>query len=153
MAVIFIGGRNRSIRRKRLTCHKSLTNYITQWCIQYTLPWYSWNIVESGVKHNNPNLMQIPVDDKYYQLLLKLALSTIDQTKPISKLIILYLTERRKTFQYIVNSIISTFIYFFVLDTNESNWQFILPITNGRTNSHWWYNHSSIQGFRTDMID
>jgi hypothetical protein len=65
--------------------------------------------------------MQIPVDDKYYLLLLKLALSTIDQTNPISKLIILYLTERRKTFQYIVNSIISTFIYCFVLDMNESN--------------------------------
>jgi hypothetical protein len=65
--------------------------------------------------------MQIPVDDKYYLLLLKLALSTIDQTKPPSMLIILYLTERRKTFQYIVNSIISTFIYSFVLDMNESN--------------------------------
>ena len=65
--------------------------------------------------------MQIPVDDKYYLLLLKLALSTIDQTKPPIMLIILYLTERRKTFQYIVNSIISTFIYSFVLDMNESN--------------------------------
>jgi len=65
--------------------------------------------------------MQIPVDDKYYLLLLKLALSTKDQTKPISMLIMLYLTERRKTFQYIVNSIISTFIYYFLLDMNESN--------------------------------
>jgi hypothetical protein len=65
--------------------------------------------------------MQIPVDDKYYLLLLKLALSTINQTKPPSMLIILYLTERRKTFAYIVNSIISTFIYYFSLDMNESN--------------------------------
>jgi hypothetical protein len=55
--------------------------------------------------------MQIPFDDKYYLLLLKLALSTIDQTKPPNMFIILYLTERRKTFQYIVNSIISTFIF------------------------------------------
>ena len=55
--------------------------------------------------------MQIPVDDKYYLLLLKLALITINQTKPPIMLIILYLTERRKTFQYIVNSIISTCIF------------------------------------------
>ena len=94
-------------------------------------PWYSWNIVESGVKLNNPYLMQIPVDDKYYLLLLKLALSTINQTKPPSMLIILYLEERRKTFEYIVNSIISTFIYYFSLDMNESNWQ-ICP-----TNQKW----------------
>jgi hypothetical protein len=65
--------------------------------------------------------MQIPVDDKYYLLLLKLALSTIDQIKSTKMLIILYLTERRKTYTYIVNSIISTFIYYFLLDMNESN--------------------------------
>jgi hypothetical protein len=64
---------------------------------------------------------QIRADDKYYLLLLKLALSTINQTKPPIMLIILYLTERRKTFQYIVNSIISTFIYYFLLDMNASN--------------------------------
>jgi len=29
MAVIFIGGGNRNIRIKPLTCHKSLTNFIT----------------------------------------------------------------------------------------------------------------------------
>jgi len=29
MAVSFIGGGNRSIRKKLLTCHKSLTNFIT----------------------------------------------------------------------------------------------------------------------------
>jgi hypothetical protein len=65
--------------------------------------------------------MQIPVDDNYYLLLLKLASNTINHTKPTSMLIILYLTERRKTFAYIVNSIISTFIYYFLLDMNESN--------------------------------
>jgi len=49
--------------------------------------------------------------------------------------------------------IISTFIYSFLLDINESNWQFVLPITNGWTNSPWWYHHSSSHGFRTEMID
>ena len=29
VAVSFIGGRNRSTRRKPMTCHKSLTNFIT----------------------------------------------------------------------------------------------------------------------------
>jgi hypothetical protein len=33
MAAIFIGGGNQSTRRKPLTCHKSLTNFITKCCI------------------------------------------------------------------------------------------------------------------------
>jgi hypothetical protein len=64
--------------------------------------------------------MQTPVDDTYYLPFLKVALSTINQIKPPSMLIILYLTERRETFAYIVNSIISTFILF-LLDMNKSN--------------------------------
>ena len=36
VAVSFIGGVNRSTRRKPLTCRKSLTNFITQCCIKYT---------------------------------------------------------------------------------------------------------------------
>jgi hypothetical protein len=39
--------------------------------------------------------MQIPVDDTYYLLLLKLALSTIDQTKPPNMLII-FISNRKK---------------------------------------------------------
>ena len=39
MAVSFIGGGNRSTRRKPSTCRKSLTNFITKWCIEYTSPW------------------------------------------------------------------------------------------------------------------
>ena len=39
MAVSFIGGGNRSTRRKPLTCCKSLTNCITYCCIEYTSPW------------------------------------------------------------------------------------------------------------------
>jgi len=35
MAVIFIGGGNRSTRGKLPTCHKSLTNFITKCCIEY----------------------------------------------------------------------------------------------------------------------
>jgi hypothetical protein len=36
--VSFIGVRNRSIRRKPLTCRKSLTNFITQCYIEYITP-------------------------------------------------------------------------------------------------------------------
>ena len=39
MTVSFIGGRNRSTRGKPLTCHKSLTNFITQCFIKYTSQW------------------------------------------------------------------------------------------------------------------
>jgi hypothetical protein len=35
MAVSFIGGGNRSTRRKLPTCLKSLTNFITWFCIEY----------------------------------------------------------------------------------------------------------------------
>ena len=38
VAVSFIGGENRSIRRKPPFCGKSLTNLITKCCIEYTLP-------------------------------------------------------------------------------------------------------------------
>ena len=38
MAVSFIGGGNQSIRRKLPNCHKSLTNFITWCCIEYTSP-------------------------------------------------------------------------------------------------------------------
>jgi len=34
----FIGGGIRSTRRKSPTCRKSLTNFITQCCIEYTSP-------------------------------------------------------------------------------------------------------------------
>ena len=39
MAVSFIGGGNRSSRRKSPTCQKLLTNFITLCCIEYTSPW------------------------------------------------------------------------------------------------------------------
>ena len=35
-AVRFIGGGNKSTRRKSPTCRKSLTNFITYCCIEYT---------------------------------------------------------------------------------------------------------------------
>ena len=37
-AASFIGGGNRSTRRKPLTCHKLLTSFITYCCIEYTSP-------------------------------------------------------------------------------------------------------------------
>ena len=39
MAVSFICGGNRSTRRKPPSCRKSLTNFITWYCIEYTSPW------------------------------------------------------------------------------------------------------------------
>jgi hypothetical protein len=41
VAVSFIGGGNRSTGRKPLTCPKSLANFITYCCIEYTSP--EWN--------------------------------------------------------------------------------------------------------------
>jgi hypothetical protein len=38
VAVCFIGGGNRSTRRKPLTCRKSLTDFIPKCCIEYTSP-------------------------------------------------------------------------------------------------------------------
>jgi len=38
MVATFIGGGNEITRRKPPTCLKSLTNFITQWCIEYTAP-------------------------------------------------------------------------------------------------------------------
>jgi hypothetical protein len=38
VAVSFIGGGNRSTHRKPPTCRKSLTNFITKFCIEYTSP-------------------------------------------------------------------------------------------------------------------
>jgi hypothetical protein len=39
VVVSFIGVGNLSTRRKPMTCRKSLTNFITQRCIEYTSPW------------------------------------------------------------------------------------------------------------------
>jgi len=39
MAVSFIGGGNRSTRKKTPAYRKSLTNFITYCCIEYTSPW------------------------------------------------------------------------------------------------------------------
>ena len=39
MAVSFIGGGNWSSQRKPPICRKSLTNFITKCCIEYTSPW------------------------------------------------------------------------------------------------------------------
>jgi len=44
VVVSFIGGGNRSTRRKPPTCHKSLTNYITKFCIEYTSPWMGFEL-------------------------------------------------------------------------------------------------------------
>ena len=44
MAVSISGGWNRSTRRKWLTCRKSLTNFITECCIEYTSPWNGFKL-------------------------------------------------------------------------------------------------------------
>jgi len=42
--VSFIGAGNQSTQRKPLICHKSLTNFITQCCIEYTSPWVGFEL-------------------------------------------------------------------------------------------------------------
>jgi hypothetical protein len=57
---VLIGGGRQSIRRKPVTFQNSLTNIITNSCIEYTSPWTGfdkWNIVESGVKQTISLLM------------------------------------------------------------------------------------------------
>jgi len=44
VAVSLIGGGNLSTRRKPPTCRKSLTNVITQCCIEYTSPWTGFEL-------------------------------------------------------------------------------------------------------------
>jgi hypothetical protein len=42
--VSFIGGGNWSTRSKRTNCRKSLTNFITKCCIEYTSPWTGFEL-------------------------------------------------------------------------------------------------------------
>ena len=43
-SVSFIGRYNRSIRRRPPTCHKSLTNIITRYCVKYTSAWVGFQL-------------------------------------------------------------------------------------------------------------
>jgi len=43
--VNFIGVGNRSTRRKSPACHKSLTNFIMECCIENTSPWTGFELV------------------------------------------------------------------------------------------------------------
>jgi len=49
-AVSFIDEGNRSIRRKPPTCRKSLTNFITQFCIEYASPWPGFELTTLVVR-------------------------------------------------------------------------------------------------------
>jgi hypothetical protein len=44
VAISFIGGGNQSTQRKPPTCRKSLSNFITYCCIEYTLPWTGFEL-------------------------------------------------------------------------------------------------------------
>ena len=44
MPFSFINGGNQNTRRKPLTCRKSLTNFITKCCIEYTWPWAGFEL-------------------------------------------------------------------------------------------------------------
>jgi hypothetical protein len=44
VASVFLCGGNRSTRRKPPTCHKSLINFITICCIEYTSPWAGFDL-------------------------------------------------------------------------------------------------------------
>ena len=49
VAVNFNGGGNRRTRRKPLTHRKSLTNFITKCCIEYTSPWMGFELTTLAV--------------------------------------------------------------------------------------------------------
>jgi len=51
MAVSFIGGGNRYTRRKPLTWHKSLTNFIAYYCIDRCELWGFIREINSGISH------------------------------------------------------------------------------------------------------
>jgi len=44
VAVSFIGGGNLSTRKKPSTCHRSLANFITLCCFEYTSPWTGFEL-------------------------------------------------------------------------------------------------------------
>jgi hypothetical protein len=46
MVVNFIGGGNWSALRKLPTCRKSLTNFVTYCCIEYTSPWTGFELTK-----------------------------------------------------------------------------------------------------------
>ena len=41
---VFISGGNQRTRRKQSTCHKTLTNFITYYWIEYTSPWTGFEL-------------------------------------------------------------------------------------------------------------
>ena len=53
MAVSFIGGGNQSTQRKPPICHKSLTNFITLCCIEWTSPSGGFELTTSVVIGND----------------------------------------------------------------------------------------------------
>jgi hypothetical protein len=42
---VFISGGNQRTRRKQSTCHKTLTNFITYYWIEYTSPWTGFELI------------------------------------------------------------------------------------------------------------
>jgi len=52
VAISFIGGGNRSTRRKPKTYRKSLTNFITKCCIDYTSPWAGFELTTLVLSRN-----------------------------------------------------------------------------------------------------
>ena len=71
MAVSFIGGGNRSTRRKPLTCHKSLTKFIPWHNIVSSTPRHEWRIwhtcicIQSNLFKQNPLWTNIFVFGKH----------------------------------------------------------------------------------------
>ena len=59
VAVSFLGGWNRNTWRKSPTCRKSLTNFITWCCIEYTSPWAGFELTTLVSQYHVP-LVQRP---------------------------------------------------------------------------------------------
>jgi hypothetical protein len=80
MATSLIGGRSQSTRREPPTMGKQLVDFITCDCRSSVpflqLPWYSWNIAESGVKHNKSN-QSIKIQNDFHIILYFLLFNSI----------------------------------------------------------------------------
>jgi hypothetical protein len=72
--VSFIDGGNRSTRKKPLTCRKSLTNFITYCCIEYTSPWMgfeltTWRHFINSTVNINEDVRALCINDQILSIL------------------------------------------------------------------------------------
>ena len=99
MAASFIGGGNRSIRRKQPTCRKWLTNFITYCCIEYTSSWTGFELTTLVLigtdctgscksNYNTINATTPPVDFEASHRQLAIRVQSLSESKWYSNLYI-----------------------------------------------------------------